>query len=300
MTFRPATSLPPFPVGNSRFTPLFIPVLVLLPAIAAWCANTSRVPASSPAPNAQASSQPARQPASRPAQPSATAPDQVLPEGLNPAFALIRERKTGPARVRLRQYLTLHPDDGKAHFLFGLSYHREKKYGEARTWFDKAIALEPEYNSTHYFLGWTLYYLGETDAAKASFERFLARQPGEYDSTFALGLIALDNDDLAEAERLFKQAIALQQASKPDDLAAMSRARARLGEVYERQDRLGEARTELEASVRLYPDHYEALYKLYRVLVRLDETEQAQKVHEQYIATRDRLRGGPTATSFPE
>jgi tetratricopeptide (TPR) repeat protein len=248
--------------------------------------TTAIVPATAPAPNA-------------PDQDAAASvlADQQLPENLSAIFRLIRDRQTGPARVRLRQHITANPADGKAHFLFGLTYHREKKYGEARTWFEQARQLEPGYNATHYFLGWTLYWLGELPASKASFQEFLSRQPGEYDSTFALGLIALDDDDLAQAQRLFKQAIALQMTAKPDDLAALSRARARLGEVYERQDRLAEAREELEASVQLYPDHYEALYKLYRVLVRLGETDKAQEIHRQYLATRDRLKPG---TSFPD
>ncbi len=260
-------------------------------------ASQGEVPSIPDAPT-QSSTVPASQPVVPPGTRPATDPtDQELPRDLVNIFMLIRERQTGPARVRLRQYITLHPSDGKAHFLFGLTYHREKKYGEAKTWFEQARALEPDYNVTNYFLAWTLYWLGDLPESKASFQRFLERTPGEYDSTFALGLIALDEDDLREAERLFKEAIALQMTSKPDDNAAMSRARARLGEVYERQDRLKEAREELEASVTLYPDHYEALYKLYRVLVRLDENEQAEKIHAQYIATRDRLRPG---TSFPD
>ena len=44
-------------------------------------------------------------------------------------YRLIQSRQTGPARVRIRKHLILHPDDGQAEFLFGLSYHREKRYG---------------------------------------------------------------------------------------------------------------------------------------------------------------------------
>ena len=222
---------------------------------------------------------------------------QPLSRDLAQIFALIRDRQSGPARVRLRNWLELHPNDGQACFLFGLTYHREKKYGEARPWFEKAIANAPDYAVSHYFLGWTLYWLGELTPARREFETYLHSNPTEHDSHFALGLICLDEDDLAGAERLFNRSIDLLKESKLDDKAALSRARARLGEVYERTDRLEDARRELEEAVALYPDHYEALYKLYRVLVRLGQTQRADEVHKQYIATRERVRPG---TSFPE
>ncbi len=225
------------------------------------------------------------------------AAQQPLPRDLAQIFALIKDRQSGPARVRLRNWLELHPNDGQACFLFGLTYHREKKYGEARPWFEKAIANAPDYAVSHYFLGWTLYWLGELTPARREFETYLQSNPGEHDSHFALGLISLDEDDLAGAERLFKRSIDLLNESKLDDKAALSRAKARLGEVYERTDRLEDARRELEEAVALYPDHYEALYKLYRVLVRLGQTQRADEVHKQYIATRERVRPG---TSFPE
>lgn len=243
------------------------------------------------------SAQPATQPvpASQPAR--AASADQKLKDELVPMMALIRDRKTGPARVRLRNHLNLHPDDAQACFLFGLTYHREKKYGEARPWFVQALQKDPNYAVSHYFLGWTLYYLGELKLSQREFDAYLLTNPTEHDSHFALGLIRLDEDDLDGAERLFKQAIELVQQQEPDDKAALSRGKARLGEVYERQNRLNEARSELEQAVTIYPDHYEAIYRLYRVLMRMGETQQAEAVHKQYLATRERVRPG---TSFPE
>lgn len=210
---------------------------------------------------------------------------------------LIRQRHTGPARVQLHNYLEAHANDGQACFLFGLTYHREKKYGEAKPWFEKALQFAPDYAVTHYFYGWTLYWLGDLPTSKREFETYLKSNPSEHDSHFALGLIALDGDDLDEAQRLFKRSMELLEASKIDDKAAMSRAKARLGEVYERQGKLAEARGELEQAVTLYPDHYEALYKLYRVLVRLGDNDKADAVRKQYVETLQRVRPG---TSFPE
>ena len=242
-------------------------------------------------------------PSTLPATPKQT-PAQSQPEdplSLNPEltsyFRLIEQRQTGAARVRLKKFIKLQPNDGKAVFLFGLSYHREQKYGSAIPWYEKALELSPEYYLTRHFQGWALYYLGELDLARDAFNEFLKHQPDEPDSNYALGLISLDEDNLEEAETRLKRAIELGEAKQRQDPKDLSKAHARLGEVYERQDKLQDAKAELTKSAELYPDHYEAMYKLYRVLVRLGETEESKRVHQLYLETKERIRPG---TSFPE
>jgi tetratricopeptide (TPR) repeat protein len=215
-------------------------------------------------------------------------------------FELIRSHQTGPARVRLNNYLQLHPGDEQAKFLFGLSYHREQRYMQAMPYYDEAVAIDSSFSLTHHFRGWALYYMGDLDAAKESFERFLVMMPDEPDSLFALGLIALDEDELPQAEDYLQQSLrALQAQAGPGgaDRKALSKAHTRLGEVYERTDRLEDARQQMTRAVELFPDHYEAMYKLSRVLARLGRTEEAQQAYDAYEATRNRIRPG---TSFPE
>ena len=178
-----------------------------------------------------------------------------------------------------------------------MSYHREQKYGSAIPWYGKALELSPEYYLTRHFQGWALYYLGELELARDAFNEFLKHQPDEPDSNYALGLISLDEDNLEEAETRLKRAIELGEAKQRQDLKDLSKAHARLGEVYERQDKLQDAKAELTKSAELYPDHYEAMYKLYRVLVRLGDTEESKRVHQLYLETKERIRPG---TSFPE
>src|SRR5687768_15774035 len=69
-----------------------------------------------------------------------TRPD-ALRGDLQKMFAFIKARRTGPARVQLLKHLKMHPDDGQATFLFGLSYHREQKYGKAIPYYEKALGL---------------------------------------------------------------------------------------------------------------------------------------------------------------
>ena len=176
--------------------------------------------------------------------------------------------------------------------MFGLSYHREQKYGQARAYFEKSAAADPSLMLTNYFYAWTLFYLGELDGSRNAFEKYLVSNPNESDVYFGLGLIDLDQDTLETAERNFQKSIELAKAAKKRDLRTESKSHARLAEVYERQDRLHEARGELEQAVTLYPDHYEAYYKLSRVLTRLGETEAAQQANQNFLAARERVRPG--------
>jgi tetratricopeptide (TPR) repeat protein len=188
---------------------------------------------------------------------------------------LIARRQNEAARFLLQRYLTEHPDDPHATFLLGLTFHREQKYGQAVTYFDKAIELAPSYHLPSYFAGWALYNLGDLDRARTAFQSFLDFKPDHPDSLFGIGLIELDADELDAARSHFQRSIDLLTAqTKPADPQDIAKARTRLAEVYERQDQLEKAKSELVQATTIYPDNYEGLYKLYRVLVRLNEKDE--------------------------
>lgn len=213
-----------------------------------------------------------------------------LSRTLSEHFALIREGRTGPARVRIRKHLNLNPTDGAAKFLFGLSYHEEKKYAEAVPYFEEALADAPDYYLTHYFMGWARYNLGELDAARAAFEKHLTFDPVAADSHFGLGLVALDEDRLDDAERRFRRAIEL-HGETPGTEQDRSKARARLADVLIARGDHDAARVELVQSTMLYPDHYEAWLKLSRVLARLGDEEAADNARRMGEAARERVTG---------
>jgi tetratricopeptide (TPR) repeat protein len=136
------------------------------------------------------------------------------------------------------------------------------------------------------------------DQARESFESYLRFNPDHADSHFGIGLIDLDADDLEAAKSRFQRSIdLLKSRDKPADPQDIAKARTRLGEVYERQDQLQLAKAELVQATEIFPDNYEGLYKLYRVLTRLDEKDEAERVRKLYLATKERVRPG---TSFPE
>ncbi len=211
--------------------------------------------------------------------------------GLNPTLAvifnMIQDDQVDQARLRLQRYNLEHPDDGHALFLFGLTFHVQSRYSQARGHFESALALLPEYPPVHYFLGWCLYQLGELDAARERFETHLDFEPAEADSHYALGLIALDQGRLDDAIAALSRAILLLQ-DEPGRRRDFSRALSSLGEAHMRGNDFMEARQHLERATEVYPDDHEALYQLYRVLLRLGEEDDAAHVRQLYDQARER------------
>ncbi|MCH2133027.1 MAG: tetratricopeptide repeat protein [Phycisphaerales bacterium] len=220
-----------------------------------------------------------------------------LDESLTNYFRLIESGATGPARVRIRQWLDEFPTDSRGLFLMGLSHHQDKHYARAVSWLKEAIAAKPVYPPAWHFLGWTQYYLGQPDEARAAFLWHIGLDPEEGDSHFALGLLDLDEWRLNDAESRFRTAMSLQE-SIPGRAKGVSKAAARLSEVIEYRDQDVDRAIELlKQSVRLYPDHYEAWYRLWQLLDRQHQFEDAERARLAFVAARDRVRPG---SGFPE
>jgi len=183
---------------------------------------------------------------------------------------------------------TLHdrPQDVRLQFLMGLAIHKQARYVEARRWYDATIDARqpiPEIDQLPHFLGWCLYYLGLPEEAQVAFTEHLRRVGDEADSLFGLGVIALEDDRVDEAETLLLRSIdAVDPRSRTAERDA-AKAHVRLGDVHLRRDEFGAAETQLRRGVTLYPDHYEGWAKLARLLNRLDrpdEAAEAQRNHD--------------------
>ncbi len=208
-------------------------------------------------------------------------PTASLDDELAPIFGMISQDLLSFARERVTTYLQQNPASGQGEFLLGLTYHREKRYALARPHFAKAVQLSPHFHPTYHFYGWCLYYLGESDAARSTFKEHVRLDPSEGDSQFALGLLAMEDDQLAEAERRFNKAIEL-QIDTPRRRQDVAKAHARLGDLYIRREQLELAKRHLLDATDLWPQHYAAYYKLHLVLNRLGEPEAAESAYEQY------------------
>lgn len=219
-----------------------------------------------------------------------------LRSDLAPYLALILQRETGPARVRLRKVIDRDAGDGQARFLFGLSYHREKRYGEAEPWFREAMELAPDFHLTGYYLAWGEYYRGRPAEAEALWRDVLEVDDAIADAHFGLGLVALEDGRLDEAAARFERAIALGRAGDGNE-REVAKALARLSDVRVAEGDPAAARMLLEEAVDLWPDHYEAHFKLARVYARLGLDDRAEAARATYLEVRERVRPG---TSFPE
>ena len=154
-----------------------------------------------------------------------------------------------------------------------MTYHKENRYGAAREHYERVLEQDPQYHMVRMFYGWCLYYLGELEAAREMVQSYLSVEPDYTDALFALGLIDFDSDEIASARGRFEQAIGL--AERLQDRATEAKARARLADVHIRTGDLDRARQQLQRSVELNPQNYEAHFKLSRVLERLGDSEGA-------------------------
>jgi tetratricopeptide (TPR) repeat protein len=226
-------------------------------------------------------------PPAPPASASADANRRVpaLDARLTNAFRLIKAGHYAEARHAAQAYLgsgkATHP--GQAQFILGLSYHRQRLYESASGRFAEAVAREPGYVTTYFFYGFTLFNLGRLDEARKAFETYLASGPEDPEAVFGLGLVALEQDRVDDAEQAFVRAIATAQGREVGPVLSaglredLSRYQARLADVHLRRGDLQKARADLERSVELWPEHFEPWHKLALVLRRLGDAAGAER-----------------------
>ena len=229
---------------------------------------------------------------------------QEQPKEINLDFALkthvqlIQEGNTGSARVRLRQYMEAEGESSQPLFLMGLSYHHDKQYAKAVDWFFRAVEANGEvYPHTWHFLGWSHFYLGNIVQSKANFQNHVAWKKDEPDSLFALGLIAMEEGDLPQAERFLHAAI----AAAVDDVATQAKAKARLADVLTEDGRWDEAIALYKDAVQQNPDMYEAWHRFSFALQRIGKVDEASRAAQQCELARRRVRPDLYhSTRFPE
>jgi len=254
-----------------------------------------------PAPPAEATNAaegvPAAEAAARPAPPLATgAPGMVVPSNPRPsaddpridaARRLMRSGRFDLAETALRTVIAEKPESARARFFLGVALGQQRRHAAASELFTEVLESDLDFaerRHVDHFHGWALYYLGEPERARAAFVRHLDSDPTEGDSAFALGLIALEADDLDEAERRLTQAIAL-QASDPRLGREVAKAEARMGDLRQRQGRLEEAIEWWRRCTSRHPDHHEAWHKLAQAYGRLDrEAERIEALRQRDLA----------------
>ncbi len=206
---------------------------------------------------------------------------------LDRAIQLVTAREFSAARTILEKLLEERPEAARVRFFLGLTFHKEGRYEAARKHYEVLLqsgSTFADYYKTQYFYGWSLYNLGEVNAARRGFEIYLESQPDSGDAHFGLGLIEFDEGHLKLAGKHFLRAISL-AAGNPGLIA---KSRTRLADVLAQQNRLEEAKKELELATRLRPQQYNAHYKLYQVSLQLGQEEEARAALERFEAWKAR------------
>jgi tetratricopeptide (TPR) repeat protein len=211
-------------------------------------------------------------------------------------YRLIERGDTGPARIRIRNWMDTNGEDAQALFLFGLAYHHERRYATSSAWFEQSLHATPAYPPAAHFLGWSAYYLGDSTTSSEAFRLHLSMSPDEGDSHYGLGLLALDAGELDTAHQCFTRAIELQH-QQPDRIDGISKAMVRLAELEALHGNRIAARAHLEQAVAIDPDRIEGWHRLSRCCRRLGDDEAAAEAERQHAIAiqRVRPRGG-----FPE
>jgi Flp pilus assembly protein TadD len=210
-----------------------------------------------------------------PSQPASPAyPDDVR---LDTALRMLGKGALDGARQTAQTVLKAKPDCDRAAAIEGIVLNKMKRYEEAKPLLERARDSKqpfPEQKHAAHFLGWCHYHLGELSAAQKAFELHLAVVPNEPDSTFGLGLVALGEDRLDDADRYLAKA--LEGFSKPRD-SAVDRARVltRMADVSLRRDDPAAAEALLRRAIEASPVQHETWSKLARVCDRLGKVQEA-------------------------
>lgn len=229
----------------------------------------------------------AQDPAAAPPAPPTPKPDTQSAPASRPVYpddprlaVVVRLLQSGDpenAAVTCRAVLAAKPDCDRAAMLLGVSLSKAKRYDEARAQLERgrdSTQAFPERKHANHFLGWACYHLGELDAARAAFESHLKEVPREPDSTFGLGLIALDEDRLDEADARFDEA--LEGFSKPKERGVdLARVLTRKADVALRRDDVVAAEALLARAVKASAVQHETWSKIARVKDRLGKTAEA-------------------------
>jgi tetratricopeptide (TPR) repeat protein len=207
--------------------------------------------------------------------------------------ALMRGTKYSDALTVAETLYRSNHNLARAEFYVGLCLHKLRRYDAARPYLARAAERSTEFREgphANHYLGWCAYYLGDLAGARNAFERHMNEFPNYDDTHFGLGLVSMDEDKLAEAERSFRTALDLiqEQNGRPRERA---KNLARLGDVQLRMDQSANAEQSYREAVALWPDHHEAWAKLARILDRQARSEEAESARAQHRAAVARMSG---------
>jgi tetratricopeptide (TPR) repeat protein len=152
------------------------------------------------------------------------------------------------ARRSLQEAVRLDPKNPYYNYALGAVTVQGRTPSEAVPYFENYIASKPEDPRGRFALGAAHFYSANYGAARKELSVVKDRPETAAGAHYFLGRIAKQEDNLAEAESEFAQAVAA-NPKFPDGLAE-------LAHVHIRLDKYADARNELERAIKLEPDSF--------------------------------------------
>jgi tetratricopeptide (TPR) repeat protein len=242
-------------------------------------------------------------PEARPTQPAARdepAPDP-MPALLAQAYRLASQGQLEPARDLAMHYMKGSPDDARAEFLVGMTYHQAGNHAPALPHLERAVKLAPDDRRARRYYAESLFMLGDVEGARREHEAWLDANPDDPVAHYSIGLVDLEEANLDDAASRFRTAIGLFDRMRETDprryaaqSAARARCHARLADVHFARDDYEAARDELIESTTIEPRNISAYFTLSVVYRRLGEPELAEDALEHYEAARQAIIDAPS------
>jgi len=178
----------------------------------------------------------------------------------------------------------------EGNYALGMAMFTSGDYPSATRAFERAIQLNPSLPHLHSYYGLTLLFTGDPDAALAAFGKQLAADQNDYDANFESGVILSRRGRYVEAEPFLRHAALLRPNAPAVRLA--------LAEGLIGQNQTPEARKELEAAVRQWPEFGAAHARLAEVYTKAGL--QAAASRERSLAAKYTAKTGSITETGPK
>jgi beta-barrel assembly-enhancing protease len=213
---------------------------------------------------------------------------QTKPEGLDQlkkiqVMVRLERHETDKVIDEYKKLITQTPEDSVAYHLLALAQHHKGQLPQAKNNYEKALKLNPQDAGLHRDLG--RLYTGSEDfsAARAALDRALAMEPKEPLNYLYLGELLEKENDLRAAAGAYLNAHQLSPFwDKPP---------ARLGALYGKLDRLGDAYYYRARSLLLQDEDERAMADLEKAIKILGpNSARGQTIKDELANLRARRR----------
>jgi tetratricopeptide (TPR) repeat protein len=149
-----------------------------------------------------------------------------------------------------RRSLAINPDQPGVHFNLGMLFHRHARFGDALASFGRVLQLKPGDFDTLLMCGYCHQASGHLADAEEAYRQAIGAQPGSITARQSLGGFLADQGRGEEAERVLREALAL----NPRDRRQVATLQQFLGVALKQQRRLTEALQLFDAAQQTMPE----------------------------------------------